>query len=443
MIVQCLICNASNPIEDINFEEGIITCSYCQTVIQFSDLGLDAYKSKFLHQSPPNRIRVNHTNSGVKIIIPISTGQQREAWHPIMIATFPLTLILAQGFFYFLAKNYLTQTGSEPLWLVSLCFLPVSSLVAVFALIIIGLFTNLHSSHINLQNHLLHVPKSAMIPKHNTLSVNNIRQLYVTANQIGAQAGQQDWYSLYALMENGSRRPIFIPFKQLESALYVEALLEIKLGIFNLPVLGEAEAAPAGVAFTAKEETGSPLCFACTAPLMLSTQHRKQGYVICAACQTITLLYKQGQQDLILGTPDPQETDFELFINNEFAIVKRRESEETVLMLKGKRVMQCTNITVQHKQITQLSIRKTTDGKTIKELLSGNTFEPVAEALSISNSTADDEPLEPAQLLLSNFQFTIFGNIDNVFVPLFISVESIAEAAYLALSLNAYLEIND
>ncbi len=74
-----------------------------------------------------------------------------------------------------------------------------------------------------------------------TLIASTLQQLYCVTDIVESDyGGPHYYYSVHALLNDGSRRKLAAPFEELDQALWLEQQIEDALGIRDIPITGES-----------------------------------------------------------------------------------------------------------------------------------------------------------------------------------------------------------
>lgn len=460
MILQCSNCAGNVTADEQAIRRGVVQCNYCTAILRVTTTGIETYKEQVLERLPPDNIRVDRNHSGIRIFIPILAsnngisrlGQPIGAWIWIPWVAALLTLLTLPIVMYLLANLLIPSSGKGFL---TICLSPICLSVGAVFLLLSYIGAEKHP-HFFVGDGVLEKPRE-FIGQNNKLPINKIQQLYVTSNRIQVIDEEPTAsINLFALMEDGKRISVFKNFPSLEAALYVEELLEIEADIFNLPVYGDAQVDAKSVADFQQQVDEQTICYACAAPLKITLATRKKGYIHCAYCQTITLLYTQADHKLILGQPDPNQMQYEVASKDKLAGVLHKESKQVVLVLKGRVIAQAPlHPTVQGKVVSQIGIQQVpTSANTnldavnvvkgfslVKDIFGGKLINQLDEKLAYSeDSTLGNKPINIQEHLAETIKYSIVAQIDNKMHLLLPNIEDLAEGAVIVTTLNNYLE---
>ena len=119
----------------------------------------------------------------------------------------------------------------------------------------------------------------------------------------------------------------------------VEELLEIEIGIFDLPVYGDTKIKIDEVTAFQGQSDEKITCYSCASPLNLTSPVRKKGYISCRYCQTTTLLYAKNSDKLLLGQSNLQQIKYEVAYTKGRAGVFHKENKQVTLALMGNQIV--------------------------------------------------------------------------------------------------------
>jgi len=430
MILQCTNCGGSVTANDQAILRGVVTCDYCHTALRVTKSGIETYKKRLLNRRPPKGIKIKHRKTETKLIVPMQQEGApisgpivgKRAW---LLYGGPLAAgLLSCSVFGFDVLSYQ---------------LTCSVMLFVF----LGLlFTLAPKPFILLRDGILQVPYAFSREKLKTPFI-HIKQLYVTVNQLGGKSPRTQ-YNLFALKKDGTRVRLYSNFASLEAALYVEEWLEIELDIFDLPVYGDLETGTAEVVAFQAQPDEQMICYVCTAPLHITTAVRQQGYLTCAYCHTITLLYTDDSHKLILGQPQPEKMAHRLLVRGQFAGVLQKKDRQASLLLSGNKISGARfNRTLTGKTVKRFGIREIFVPRElgVKDWLSGEVMSQYEQALAYSHDAGlRNRPLDMVDYAFNSVQYMLLGQIETKMYPLIPAIEDLQEAAFIVVTLNDFLE---
>lgn len=315
--LYCTMCAASLDADDLAIRRGIVTCQYCSTLLRITPKGTEAYQDEIEHRPPPPGIKVTHASPNqVSITVPRSKGMasvinKREVIKGAKIGT---GLILALSGLIVLFGLALTLIGLP----LGMALLPMACNVFLWGIIpaiLISIFivgaAQKTLPPFEIKDDIIY--PSMMGSK--KLHKNNVKQIYAAVAKLNTGQGEPvTSASIYALTENGKRVPLVGPVTDEEMALQLEEIIEVELGIFNLPVYGDADL-PRQTDLSKVESTAVPepiedlVCDYCGIGLKETPEARKRGFIVCEHCTGLTLLYVPGSERPVLGLPEKNLAD--------------------------------------------------------------------------------------------------------------------------------------
>ncbi len=139
-----------------------------------------------------------------------------------------------------------------------------------------------------------------------------LQQIYVAHRRMAIpDAPPMDVVNLYAIGPGEARVHLLGPLPSVAHALAIEDWLEVRLGLADRGVAGEADAAPRqrgpDPAAPAQAEAPAPpsACEACGAPLTWSAVALRAGWQRCGACDGLLLAAPPGHHGPLLGLGAP------------------------------------------------------------------------------------------------------------------------------------------
>ena len=411
MLLQCSNCAGSVTANDGAIRRGVVLCDYCHTALRITKSSVEIYKKQFLECNPPDGIKVERGAKGAKLFAPvkyieggiISRREARALWKGVLVLG--LLSVVSFGLFCFPA----------------------------FFILFIWMFT-FSDTHMLLQDGMLEVP----LPPNYETPVADIQQLYVTVNQVVWEEGSRTLYNLFALKKDGTRAFLHGSFISLEAALYAEEWLEIELGIFNLPVYGDSQTRSLDVVIRSTQSDEQTICYACTAPLPVTTAVRQKGYLTCVYCRTITLLYTtQDSHKLILGRPNPEKMIYRVRTRGQFAGVLQKKDKQVVLLLSENKIKEVPfNNILTGKEVERFGIQEilVPSPLSLGDWFSGKRLARFEQVVAYSRSTIKQDYLNNIA------QYTVRGQIGGKQYPIIPNMEDLHEAAFVVETLNNFLE---
>ncbi len=227
MELDCKKCGAPVPVDHIDFNRRIATCSYCGTSFVFGDAfgEADGFHSVTRYEIPmPPNYRLEHTGSDLKIT--------RRWFRPTVI---PLTIftLLWNGFMLF----WFGIAISQKIWMMALCG-SLHGAVGIFLLygVLVG-YLNRTIVSVNMQElSVWHGPLP--YPGNKRLDSFNIEQLYSKA-QLPKSSDSSPTFEVHIITREGKDEKLLTNLDESEQALYLEQEIERYLGIKDQAVRGE------------------------------------------------------------------------------------------------------------------------------------------------------------------------------------------------------------
>ncbi|GEM_PF-4210580 len=287
MTLNCTQCGAPLQPTDAQIRSNIMTCNFCGTVLHLVEDGLEKYQNDLVQRKPPADVTVKRYKDGGISIKAKLTEMGNDTQNRGQVSRSALYIILgATGLAGIVT---LVFTGDFGL-----------AIIAVFSAFIAGLFLATSGKPAIIIRQGVLETQAATNWNHRFTPIEKIRQLYISTQSFG-DFGTTHY--IYALLDNGNRIRVYGGFDDPEVAFYVEELLEVEMGLFNLPVFGDAP-------ITATQDNNVALeadivipenCANCGAPLGVTAQQQQRGFITCNFCSTITLLYAKDADKPLLG----------------------------------------------------------------------------------------------------------------------------------------------
>ncbi len=346
--LSCSMCGANLVADDLAIRRGFITCDHCFTLLRITSLGAREYEGTLSAQQPPAGVLLTRSGPGeISITVPHSIKDsilfnRRQLITGALVGS---AIDALSGLVFGLVS--LVIGGSA---LTALLFGLAAFVIGLGpSLLIFGGITALVMSA--RQKHLkpvkLHdgeIQPSWFNQPMPSLAVREVRQLYTVQSKETGKRQTVPYITLavYALMKNGGRTPLVKPIYSPEIALYVEETLEAEMGIFDLPVYGDVELpGQAGDAIPVPPVPSMHFdnlhCGGCGAELEVTPEALQRGFLVCAHCAALTLLYEPGTSKPILGMPDPDSPAFRYRVQEQAGrlVVCNRQDGRQVLSLDG------------------------------------------------------------------------------------------------------------
>ena len=286
-----------------------MTCTHCSTILRITQQGVQEYRDSIPQRQPPSGVVVERKASGnLSINVP-------RTWHLYILPkrlTF-LALLIGLGLGILITSLWLlvvilsatsggTHTANLDCAILPPMFVVFASVVVTYS-VMVGLRKNLPA--LRLENGIIYA-----LPTEQTVDGKDVRQIYtaVTIFRDPSDSRLLPLVGVYVLTKDDKRIRLLGPLISEEVALYVEEILEMELGIFNLPVYGD-QAIPGQPRDVIPESPTPPAsvegiqCEGCAAQLHETPKDRRHGYVVCKYCNGVTLIYDPGTSKPILGLP--------------------------------------------------------------------------------------------------------------------------------------------
>lgn len=309
--LDCTMCAASLAADDLAIRRGMTTCEYCSTLLRITPKGTETYQEEVEQRPLPKGFTVTHTPPNqVSITVLRSKSAGIVINKPEMIKGLKIgtvftiaisALILLFGIFLAVVISPELGLGFIPFSCTAFIFLIIPA-VLVSILVVSASQKTLPTFVIQGDTIYPAVMGSAKLQK------KEVKQIYAAVTQVNT--GQKEPFistMIYALTENGKRVALLGPIGDPEIGLQLEELIEIELGIFNLPVYGDADLPRqtdiAQIESPIPQPMAALLCEFCGANLLETAAARKRGFLVCEHCTGLTLLYEPGSERPILGLP--------------------------------------------------------------------------------------------------------------------------------------------
>ena len=303
----------------------LVVCPYCATINRITALGTEKYEAALIEgMLLPDGVKVKPLGEGHLQITakaagrhrytPPMLGQENGCWFLIPGALFALS------WFSLLFFSIAGRQNGEPVILnsdalfFSFCVVPF---LALFIYLVVAQQLFPYLPVVQVKAGEIH-PASSV--NGSVVAVPDIRQIYAAVTTITERSRQAaDYCYVYVLTQDEKRRPLIGPIRNKEDALAIEELLEVELGLFQLPVYGDTDlptTAPVAPEPTAVSSNEDLICMSCAASLMVTNQVQQQGYVVCDYCQGLTLLYRPDKKP-VLGLPAINSPSFHYKVEKE------------------------------------------------------------------------------------------------------------------------------
>jgi hypothetical protein len=287
--LKCTICGANIIADDLAIRHELVTCSHCSTVLRITQKGMKEYEASILAREEPSGIRVKRGGPGrLSITAPRTQGaaaviNYRELKKGTKIGVAVAVGIgLASGVISLLLTNI---DLPNPISLF-FCLVIPAVIISIFA---VGM---IHKSlpPLRLEGDLIH----PSVLGTGQVATKNIQQIYTAVTNVLTGSGDKSVVScmVYALTQDGDRFPLIGPLDSQEAALYIEEILEVEIGIFNLPVYGDADLPGQEGHMLPESPEVMPIkglqCQSCAAELNETPEARRRGFLVCDYCEVVT-----------------------------------------------------------------------------------------------------------------------------------------------------------
>ena len=319
--LNCTQCSAPLRVDDADVRANMTTCQFCGTLLHLTEKGSEEYQDELVKRQPPEGVVLKRGEEGEFQVATKLSGfgentQIRSSVGPkAFIGVLIVMAIVGIATFYF-ARN-----TEAPF---------VFALFAVIGTFAIGMFaTTTDKPALTLKDGALK-SQVAMNWDHKETQVTDIKQLYTASKNFGDKGSIHD---LYALLDNGKRVRLYGSFNNAEVALYIEEILEVELGLFNLPVFGDAPADEHAENMPqAAIEIELDPCANCGADLNPSNDDHRRGFTTCKFCSTVTLMYAPGAEKPLLGLLEPDDPKLQFSIVDEAHSLKITDKQKRLLL---------------------------------------------------------------------------------------------------------------
>jgi hypothetical protein len=347
LTIHCRMCGANIAPADQAIRRGVVTCEHCATIQRISANGTRKTDRASAVVSAPEGVHIVRGRQGVLTVTGRRTQQgvvinPPETKRGALIGLGIGAAITAAG--ALVSVPFMILFGWDMAGIILLALfltcVPVTFFAAVIAIFIVA----------RRQQNLppLELWDKTLFPKtygSKPVAVGDIRQLYSTTTRVLVRRPDEyiDQYMVFALTNAGERVFLLGPLDSAESALYIEEQIEAELGIFELPVYGNADLPKRedGTLPVSPQEVGldGTVCESCGAEMTVAPAERKRGFSACRHCGSLLLLYEPGSAKPILGIPDAsgKNSQFAVAGNAAETIITSRRSAGPVLRIaKGK-----------------------------------------------------------------------------------------------------------
>ncbi len=415
--INCTNCAGAVEVDATALQTRAVDCPFCGTHLRLTDRGTvirEPHHAVSIDEPPPHVV-VERDVNGRRIAI----GRTQYRFNisknrAILVAVVALAVQLV--FF----------------------FIPFVPFIAVFV-VGVSLFAN-HRPRVYIKDGQL-VGEANWVGS-NVWALEDIKQPYIVTRTVG-EVGS--YHFLYILDKSGERKIAFGPYMELESAEYAEALLEREMGLFDLPVVGEAAA-------VSRAKAGEPTlavhtCANCATELVETATARKRGTITCPNCRTVRLLYSLDGERPMLGLPEPNDPSLQYRMsysadNNVFAVAT--QDKEVLAAVQNGRLRGAPAGTDVHMQA--VLIKRKVDGDegdvaSIEALATvGRTLNEGWRVSTYSDDIIGEEIQREEGVAIVGRTYRIFAKApDGSEKTLIEPIESAAEAALIFLTLRKYM----
>lgn len=233
MQIKCRSCANIVPAEGLNLDHMIAKCAHCHAVFRFEIEGQAP-------AGPPERERANVAqpdgftveDHGRVLII------SRRWRSGCAIAFFSVFALVWNGFVWSIYWLPGAPVGIFNLFLVPFQLVGLGLAYLVAALFVNSTTITVDNRNVRVKHHPLPFPGSV------ELGVTDIEQLFVrnrlsTSSSKSGSRSIRVHYSVEAVLRDGKRKPLLRQVSDADTALWLEQVLEERLGIADRPVRGE------------------------------------------------------------------------------------------------------------------------------------------------------------------------------------------------------------
>jgi DNA-directed RNA polymerase subunit RPC12/RpoP len=355
--ITCAMCGGQIEPDDLALRRELITCPYCSTLNRITPVGTEKSFETIRSRQVPEEVKVKRNGTGQALFY---VKGQRFVPPKTMLKWF--FLLLSGVWFVFFAYLFLTRRENISISSISSNIVAFTLLCTyIFPLLFIG-FLIVLSVLGNITSYLPPVKLDGDIitPSENVTywgkkyptPVKDIRQIYTVARHSphlinrppidsvertrfrNTRYFYRESYSVYALTLDGQRVPLIDHIFDGNIALYIEELLEVETGIFDLPVYGDQNL-PRDIRTKIPLETSEKLeihtlnCKSCGAPLPFSPDTPQRGYLVCQYCRVLALLYTPENKPVLgLSELNSPTSQFKLVKRGELIHIRPRNQKE-------------------------------------------------------------------------------------------------------------------
>lgn len=419
--LDCTMCAASLVADDLAIRQGMVTCQYCSTLLRITPKGTEVYQAEIGQRPLPPGFTVIHTPPDlVSITVPRSKSAGIVINKPEVVKGLKIGigitvavsgLILLFGIFLAILFSPEFGLGLLPFACTTFFFLIIPA-VLVSILVVSAMQKTLPT--FSIQGDTIH-PAVMGSPK---LQKKEIKQIYAAVTELNAgEEKPRITTMVYALTENGKRVPLLGPVGESEIGLQLEELIEVELGIFNLPVFGDADLPKQTdvsqiETSTATQPMAAFACEFCGAHLQETPESRKRGFIVCEHCTGLTLLYEPDGKRPVLGLPKDNllAGQYRVEQNLHGLVIYQRENDPTDAVVTvdntqlhsarlGGAVRTLALADIAKFQVREISEKSSTQGASDLQNLAnlGKFFGTLKESMAYSGE------VDPQKMLLNSF----------------------------------------
>lgn len=430
--LNCTNCSAALRVDDADVRAQHTTCQFCGTLLHLTDKGTEEYKEELVKRQPPEGVTVIHADGALSVAAKLSmmgsdNTQVRSSVKPrTFYIILGISLVIGAIVFY-LVRNI---EGA----IVMAFFATLAALIAQLML-----FTKSNPALI-LKDGIVKTEVS-MNASHIETAVHDIQQLYIATKKFGNYGSTHD---LYALLNDGKRIRLYGSFDNPEIALYIEEIMEIEMGLFNLPVFGDApaieqaEAIPKATASSALDP-----CANCSAELNVSDDDRRRGFTTCQYCSTVTLLYAPNSEKPMLGLPDTNDPKLQFSIEDEAGNLTIRNNAKNVIFKieNGAPVDVADSAKFFMKQVENKKVENAGLMDFVSAALNMEQRMAYSEDIDINMEGSDEEKKQALMgWFLGKSHFDIIAKTDVGESPIIANIHDPREAALLLMTIQKHLK---
>lgn len=333
--ITCAMCGGQVEPDDLALRRELVICPYCSTLNRITQIGTKKSAESIQDRQIPEEVKIERNGKGQSLFY--VKGQRYFPPKTVLMWFSLICVVMGICLVVYLFPNGIQSLDTlPPLDAIGFIFtlacvfgVPPLFIAFLFGLSILGQLKS-HMPPVKLEGDILFPSDNvAYWGKIFPTPVKEIRQIYTVARrnpnhsinfdkstQLSRNSNfYRDSFSVYALTLDGKRIPLIDHIFDEEIALYIEELLEVETGIFNLPVYGDPNLPRDIKTKTPSESLKKPElvnlnCKSCGAPLSFHYDTPQKGYLVCQYCHVLTLLYTPENKPVLglseLNSPTSQ-----------------------------------------------------------------------------------------------------------------------------------------